>query len=205
MLGQWGAAPSCQDTTVLMSAPSSPSGRNFLSIISKYRSEIKVTRFTSLSSKSYSQPKQSSFAKIRAHWTTQCFLLNLWSVAAGSVGMFRGLLRCQKPHVSFVATFNVQVAAVIQQRGAWIEHIIKYWKKYSKTWLILKWLGQKNSTGSRIPLTKNHEKILVFVQVIAKEKWVHFCGPPCISNFVYNLYIIWNKIKRTHFVTIFFI
>ena len=41
-----------------------------------------------------------------------------------------------------VNNFNLRVAAVIQQRGAWIEHVINYEKKWGKKWTFWKCFSQ---------------------------------------------------------------
>ena len=63
---------------------------------------------------------------------------------------------------------------------------------------------QINSTGLVNSLPESKKKIFIFLENINKEKWVDFCGPPCMTKFsTENLSIIsnfdyWNLILVAH-------
>ena len=41
---------------------------------------------------------------------------------------------------------------------------------------------QINSTGHVNSLSESKKKIFIFLENVNKEKWVDFCGPPCING-----------------------
>ena len=48
--------------------------------------------------------------------------------------------------------------------------------------MILEWFPPKEFYKLLVSVEKNLEGFLIFVKVIAREKWGHFCGPPCIIH-----------------------
>ena len=44
--------------------------------------------------------------------------------------------------------------------------------------------SQINSTGLVNSLPESKKKIFIFLENIDKEKWVHFCGPPCTTMWI---------------------
>ena len=78
-----------------------------------------------------------------------------------------------------VDNFDVCLAAVIQQRGAWIEHIINYWLCDSENaQILLRFVGTKSIT--LWSMWNKTCKILISISVIEKQNVDTFYGPPCI-------------------------
>ena len=68
-----------------------------------------------------------------------------------------------------VDNFIIRVL-LMQQRSAWNEHSINYWKSIVKHYWFQSGLHQKNSINFQYLWRKNLEGFLIFVKVIAKEK-----------------------------------
>ena len=85
-----------------------------------------------------------------------------------------------------IDNFNVRVAGVIKQRGAWMEHFINYWeieeknRTFCKCFYVLKLLVVPHRWR------KFRKKISSTVENMANQNCSVFCGPLCRKNSTEN-------------------